>query len=241
MCFIVLERNLRFLKTSDQDEIQETFRKFPVHKRKPLRRDSAIVDEPSQANLRRWRAAQRDGIQEAVQGGRRVAFGDRTTVEVDHLLHLPEWIDTSALDQGTRNQTRIQPEQDPIKLVDALGVLQHLRGPTMFSELLDDAGEYLAANDSLIVRRRDEDPARSSLQRALSRADIVALNLERRRFHHWQQHDLIKSLHLFSDASPVVGHELQGMLIDVVLRDRSVVQMVLAWIYIGLRAHGHFF
>ena len=221
----------------DSADAPARFRILPVHKRKPLAH-SAIWDAPSRHDLRRWRAAQSAqrgrGGQETLRGG--VNPDVTPSIGVDHLLYLPPWADLKNLDVGSRSQTRIQAEIDPIKLVDALAVVQHLRTPRDFSELLDDAGDYLAANDSLIVRNREADPARTSLQLSLARADLVAMLLQRRWFRKWRQEDSIRSIHIYSDASPVVGHELQGMILDICFNNGDVIRMILPG---STLAYGH--
>ena len=60
------------------------------------------------------------------------------------------------------------------------------------------------------------------LDRAKAKVDVVGMLLERRIFAQEVAGDSIESIHCYSDGSPVVGAELQGMLADVVHRDRSI-------------------
>ena len=55
--------------------------------------------------------------------------------------------------------------------------------------------------------------------RNAGKLDMVDCLLERRAFRADRQFDTVSSIHLLSDASPVTGEELQGMLMDVVYRD----------------------
>ena len=73
------------------------------------------------------------------------------------------------------------------------------------------------------------DPARRPMDRALGRADVVAMNLQRRIFKKWRQEDFVKSINVYSDASPVVGAELQGTIIDVNLKDGTTVRVFGIW------------
>ena len=59
------------------------------------------------------------------------------------------------------------------------------------------------------------------------RADIVSLNVTRRWSHKWWAEDDIRAINVYSDASPVVGVELQGMLVDIVLKSGEVERLIL--------------
>ena len=62
---------------------------------------------------------------------------------------------------------------------------------------------------------------------ALARADVVAMNLQRRQFKQWGRQDAIRSINIYSDASLVAWAGLQGMLIDVNLKDGTMERSVL--------------
>jgi len=53
------------------------------------------------------------------------------------------------------------------------------------------------------------------------------MRLERREFQDWKRQDAIRSIHLYSDASPVTGVELQVMIIDITLKDGTIVRRTL--------------
>lgn len=69
------------------------------------------------------------------------------------------------------------------------------------------------------ARDSTDDPNKTSLQRAQSKADVVSMLLDRREFRADRIHDLIDSIGIYTDASPIVGAELQGMVADVVKVD----------------------
>ena len=59
----------------------------------------------------------------------------------------------------------------------------------------------------------------TTLARAAARLDAVDFLLERRRWEADREFDLVSSVTLYSDGSPVTGEELQGMVMDVCKRD----------------------
>ena len=63
------------------------------------------------------------------------------------------------------------------------------------------------------------DPSRASRIRARQRADVVYMLLEQRMFQEWYEQDLVESVHIYSDGSPVVGVELQGQCVEIFLKD----------------------
>jgi hypothetical protein len=72
-----------------------------------------------------------------------------------------------------------------------------------------------------------DDPSRSNLDRGASRLDLVDMLLLRRRFAADRSIDRVQSIHLYSDASPVTGEELQGMIMDVFYRGGEHERIVL--------------
>ena len=49
----------------------------------------------------------------------------------------------------------------------------------------------------------------------------------RRLFHKWRQENVVRSINVFSDASPVTGTELQGMLVDINFTDGTMIRLTL--------------
>ena len=71
------------------------------------------------------------------------------------------------------------------------------------------------------------DQGRSTLDRCNARLDVVACLLERRQFHADMKTDRIAAINLQTDASPVTGAELQGMVAEFIHRDKTVRQTIL--------------
>ena len=70
-------------------------------------------------------------------------------------------------------------------------------------------------------------PSRSSLEKSRARLDVVCMCLERRRFQSWKEADFLLAINAYSDSSPVTGIELQGMVLDFLLRDGTWVRSTL--------------
>ena len=121
-----------------------------------------------------------------------------------------------------------KPGKDPVALVRAIAFTSFIRSPKYFTEALDEAENYLALDVEDFSRRDStRDPSRSALCNALATADVVCCLLHRRCFEAWFQEDVIKCICLYSDASPVVGTEIQGMVVDVMFRDGAFERIIL--------------
>ena len=145
----------------------------------------------------------------------------------DALLYIPP--DRAEQGEVPRRGRRVGGAPiDPVRLVHALSVVSHLRSPKLFIVALDDTHEYLFQDHQEVEPRRNEqDPRRSVLQKSLARADFVSMSVTRRMFQKWRKDDAVVAINVYSDASPVVGVELQGMLIDVVLKDGETIRLIL--------------
>jgi hypothetical protein len=71
-------------------------------------------------------------------------------------------------------------------------------------------------SDNSHIRDALRDPSAKTLWRARGKLDAVSMLLDRREFAGWKATDAVRGISLYSDASPVVGTELQGMVMDVV-------------------------
>ena len=67
-----------------------------------------------------------------------------------------------------------------------------------------------------------------TIYRARQRLDPVAMGIERRELQELSDNpDRLISAHLFSDGSPVVGIELQGMVLQLMLTTGAVMTKIL--------------
>jgi hypothetical protein len=106
---------------------------------------------------------------------------------------------------------------DPLVCLRGLGFTQFLRSPKAFSEAMVASHRY--DNPEAEARPTDYDPSRATFIRAAARLDAVDLLLERRHWRADRFYDLVRSVHLYSDASPVTEEEIQGMVMDVMKKD----------------------
>ena len=81
-----------------------------------------------------------------------------------------------------------------------------------------------------------KDPKHIAMRSALARTDVVCMLLVRRLFKRWRADDVVKVVNVYSDASPVVGTELQGMILDIIFRDGSLERLILPG---STLAYGH--
>ena len=115
---------------------------------------------------------------------------------------------------------------DPVDLVMGLNFSRLLRSTVHFTEALD-AGVGFQSGSLTVDRCRSRDLHRSQLRRQSRRLDVVSMLLQRRECESWRSSDSIDSILVQSDASPVTGDEVQGMVLDIVLKTDVVLQWVL--------------
>ena len=190
-----------------------------------------IGRSPDHKNLQRWRVEVRDKYREVSENPPPGGPGAHGIGDVDELLHLPPGRERySGRDHPAPTRTvRRRGETDPIRIVRCINVVQHLRQPALFQEVLEGCVDYLGMEEAnaSITHNYSLDPSRRPMDRALARADVVSMNLQRRLFKHWRREDSTRSINIYSDASPVVGAELQGMVIDVNFKDDTMTRIVL--------------
>ena len=112
-----------------------------------------IAGNPSRRVLRRWR---RDQQQQREDSDEEAPPDPASGEHVGPLLYLPP----GEIDQvgvTSRNVQRLRPEIVPVRLVNSLGVLRHLRSPKYFIAVLDDTYEYLFQGDEARCSQRRGD------------------------------------------------------------------------------------
>ena len=131
--------------------------------------------------------------------------------------------DTEKLKRPTKKS-----RYDPVKLIQAIDFQHYLRDEGKFTQAMAAGRRYDAdtSDEEEAPAPKKVDPSKSTRQRARHRVDVVSMLLERREFQEWYERDLVRSVQVYSDASPVVGVELQGQLIDVVLVDGTIHRRV---------------
>ena len=104
-------------------------------------------------------------------------------------------------------------------MLRGLSVAQYLRSSKFFSKVMGAASRFDADDGSRVPPREGKhDPSRKTLDRNAAKLDVVDCLLERRALRADRQFDTARSIHLYTDGSPVTGEELQGMIMDVVYR-----------------------
>ena len=125
-------------------------------------------------------------------------------------------------------------------MVDAVALCRHLRNVHDLSDALDDFARYEWAggdDEDIPERNRDTDPSRSALEQAKARLDVVGMLVERRIWQEEMENDRVQSINCYSDGSPVVGAELQGMVADIMHHGGTRRRMVMPGSSLH---HGHF-
>jgi len=117
---------------------------------------------------------------------------------------------------------------DPLHLIRGLNFAKFLRDQRGFSEALQAATDFEKAVDpGEVVRDRKADPPRTTRQGALEQLDVTGMLLQRREFRANRLCGLIRGINLFTDASPVTGEELQGMVMETICKPMEVTLDVL--------------
>jgi len=127
---------------------------------------------------------------------------------------------------------------EPMKLVNAVSFASKLRQVAEFTDALEDVDWYNCPDGNPPPKRdRKIDPSRSTIDRAAAVVDIVGMLMHRRVFEDVCANDATQSIRCYSDSSPVVGNEMQGMLCDFIHFDGSMRRTTLP----GMTLHyGHY-
>ena len=198
----------------------------------PTRYAALAVNHPARREVLQW-------------GRRRLHDEDapeRKQRPPDLETDLPPWYQ-AVLDANDDNKTaRWKSKLGPLKLIRAVKLADHLRDTRQFQPVLAHTTEYLAGADNTTYfpdnvpepaaappRPKHWGPHRRTLERARLRLDATSMLIERREWAMWRA-DLenpIISIHIQSDASPVTGTELQGMLLDVCFLGGAILRRYL--------------
>jgi len=184
-----------------------------------------LGDLPPRSSIQRWRA------EAGVVRGRPVAVDPLEAQRLEYervLLELPRGSTASTSGAARRGWHRRDTEVDPVKLVRALGFATFLKQLVDFKEALQAGISYHRNEDEEeeATTSTRPHPATSVLRRAKARLDIVGMSLDRREFHALLASGQIRSITINTDASPVVGLELQGVVMDLMLFDGSKRQVI---------------
>ena len=219
-------------------QLPATLCEVPLSKR--MTRFDFVPGFPEMSAVRRWRNDL--GIRRAPN--RRPRREEMEAVPEDVvtkiMTELPVGADQEEFVGSTRGATpsRLQDRWDPMKLINAVAFSLKLKDVNEFSDAIQESNIYQADPD-LTPPERDptEDCSRPSIVRAKCKLDMVGMQLDRRRFHAEVAAGDLDAINVFTDGSPVVGQEIQGMVADFVKKDGSVRRVILPG---ATLAYGHF-
>ena len=90
----------------------------------------------------------------------------------------------------------------------------------------DASGERLAHGHRQAIVKKQL-PQGGGVQRSRLRLDSTACGLFRRMMLFWMVNDMVLCANLFTDASPVTGVEIQGMILELCMRTGQYAEYVL--------------
>jgi len=129
-------------------------------------------------------------------------------------------------------------ELDPLRLLNAVAVTTHLKQTEDLSEAMQDFKMYECDDFTGEVQRdTSRDPRKSSNFRNQRRVDLVGMLVQRRQWHKEVLDDEVSAIIAYSDSSPVVGMEIQGMQCDVCRKDQSIRSVIMPGsnVYYGIQ------
>ena len=157
-------------------------------------------------------------------------LGPETQVENDAryqevLLRLPATAQAKVSTRTGAKKAGSREDFDPLRSLNALGVVQYLKSSRFFKATLKASHRY----DHSAARPDPVEPdhSRTNLDKQMSTLDLVDMLIQRRRFEADRIHDRIVSIHIYSDSSPVTKEELQGMIMDIFYTDGEPRRVVL--------------
>jgi len=122
---------------------------------------------------------------------------------------------------------------EPEQLIHALDFQMGVRNVDDFEETLQAGHDYVSYMRG--IREEEwfdvssiDNPSSRTLGRSLLVLDAVSSIFERREWAAVVKNpETLESMHLFADGSPVTGHEVQGMLVDMCWASGAVTRRVL--------------
>ena len=132
----------------------------------------------------------------------------------------------------TRRFGKAVIHKDPVNVFKYLRFARRLQDASVAPEVLEAALDFAVPDDELfdeVQRQKPTEPGKNETYTARLKLDATSMLLEQREFRHIYQTcpDSIVSAHLYSDASPVTGTEIQGMALDVCYDDWQIQTMVM--------------
>jgi len=186
-------------------------------------RASFLLGLPPESYVKRWRRDSRSSAAPKAKAAPAPAEPQSRGTREMLSLPLKRGLHTACADPGCQGSSGTKTSLDPLRIVNAISFTRWLRQVDTFKDALED-GRMYEEDDFVGDNPRDatRDPATSSLFRGQRRLDIVGMNIERRLWAQEVEDDLVEAINCYSDSSPVVGTELQGMVADVIRKDKTM-------------------
>ena len=192
-----------------------------------LRRTCSLPSFPTVVTIRKWMSI----IRSSDRPGQQCNVAPPPIQRKRRLFHLPPRAKRARTARSS-GPDQLRTYHDPVQTLKVLRFSRRIKDLRFVQPALEEAADVLIADEEQLGNVLDNAPTnakRSSLLEARRRLDATSMCLERREAEYWalEAPELVESAHLFSDASPVTGTELQGMVLVIVLASGLVIQRVL--------------
>ena len=180
-----------------------------------------VFNIPDTHLVERWK---RDaGAQQASAGTRKRKAGQTQSYE-DLVLDMPA---ARVAEQALRDGNTATRGQDPLRLIRGVFFSNFLKRQRDFSAAMGAAHAFDHSDAESGDRDASKDPGGETLRRTLSRLDVLDCLLWRREFRASRIKDSLLAVNLYTDSSPVGGHELQGLVMDAHWREGALARIIL--------------
>ena len=188
--------------------------------------DLLSSNNPPKSVVRRWRAEA--DIQRRKRPRGASPDEEAQMIYEDVLLEMPRGkLAKRGGDKGIRSSAMAGEDWDPLKLIYALSFAVFLKQSREFTEAVDAADVYRTGELPPEPRPPSLDPTDRTIRRSKTRLDFVGCLLERREIHALLAANMIRSVTINTDGSPVSGAELQGCILDIILHTSELKRIVL--------------
>jgi hypothetical protein len=120
---------------------------------------------------------------------------------------------------------------------------QHLRSANKLEMAIGDAIDLAVPDQDLaskVLGARPINPSPVQIRRGRLQLDATSNNIRRRYMTNLALNfpNSVRSAHLFSDASPVTGVELQGMILHILMISNSLMEIVMPGVHLPFGQYG---
>ena len=156
---------------------------------------------------------------------------------INIMLELP----SGTLDNPQSGRAGVHGEQqyDAVEFLRWMRFTRHLHNQECVGDAADDGLDAALVGDTTQLERTRV-PRKTSLMQGRMHLDATHMLLDRRFFKDLltnRPDDLVAAF-VYSDGSPVSGTELQGMVMDMIMRDRSIITRIMPGVALAYGAFG---